>query len=423
MTEAPPAPQLNQPPAVPSIPAPPPPHSRGTISAKAALGLDSDPSADVANAIEAFQNKTGIKPPVFETPEPTVDPSAAPDFSAPSSETPEPQTQPAETPETPEQQPSSEQPAETPEQPAETPETPEQQAPYVPLDELPDQIVIGDRVVTKDQLAALIKSGVLADPNQQQQAPQPSDRQHQPQEQPSSEERIRQRQEAEAAAIQEISSSVPLADADESTIEAILAGGQEAVTAFNNMRRQDAAHAVLEARKWVADNFNPIIQSMHQAIQPLVHQQGEVERYQAQVEFLEQYPDYKPHVEQARQVAEQLMQRYPDQVQQMDRQTFFAEVARQTDGILQTQYAQWGGQGNWRQGLNGAASQQPQQPAVQKPQTPIPPQQTAQAQQQPAVVAPLPGSSQPQPLTGNMPSSGGGPVNKPWQHSVANSLR
>ena len=73
------------------------------------------------------------------------------------------------------------------------------------------------------------------------------------------------------------------------------------------------------------------------------------------------YPDFKSHIDTARQVGEALLQRFPNECQQMTREQLLAEVASQTDRILQTEYQRWnpGQSGTWRDRLKPAAPAAP----------------------------------------------------------------
>ncbi len=56
---------------------------------------------------------------------------------------------------------------------------------------------------------------------------------------------------------------------------------------------------------------------------------------------MNKHRDFVPHLDRARQVAEELYRRYPQQVSRMSAEQFVDEVARQTDIILTNEYKRW----------------------------------------------------------------------------------
>ena len=116
------------------------------------------------------------------------------------------------------------------------------------------------------------------------------------------------------------------------------------------------------------------------------------------------YPDLKGHLDTVRQVGDALLKQYPNECAAMTREALLAEVASQTDRILQTEFKRWqpNSAGTWRDAGKAAPAAKATSAA---PATPAP----ARA----PIRAPASNSPAGSPVGGASPD---------WQKSVAKSL-
>jgi hypothetical protein len=204
----------------------------------------------------------------------------------------------------------------------------------------------------------------------------------------------------------------------EEQMDTILAGGKDAMALLTEMRKQDMANAILQARKGIAQALDPIMTELFGAVKPLIQQHQDLQRYQIEQAFVAKHEDFTPHVATARSVAEELVRLYPQQVQRMTQEQFVDEVARQTDLILTAEHKRWfpQGNGNWRVAAAPAPAPVPGSTPAPAPTAgtgtlpPPPPPAPAPA---PVVRAPA----------ANAPSGGGGPPAGDWRSAVARSMR
>lgn len=213
---------------------------------------------------------------------------------------------------------------------------------------------------------------------------------------------------------------------DEAQIETILSGGKEGAAALNNLFAKVYATAVLETRKSIYTDFTPefdgikdVLTTFKTHLQPVVQQQHQLERVATEQLFLQQHPDFTPHAERARQVAEALAQQFPKEVAAMTRDQFIAEVAKQTDGILTTEFRRWNSDpnANWRTFGKAATPPPGAVPQGAAPAAPASPPAVPTPPTAPATPPPI------APLGANLPVSVP-PVNTTnWHKNVAASLR
>ncbi len=297
--------------------------NRATISAKKALGLSEDPSVSARAEIKKSQDRREKLSPTtarYEAPSLPVAAVPAPAVSSPNDPALD---------------------TSAPLQPAAA------AAPAPPAP--PTKIKIGDKEYSAEELVA--ENNRLAQDAQQrqQQAAPPAPRSQAPQETP---EQVAARQ-AELVAreeqfVQNTSKAIdaPLTEAE---VDLFLGGGPQAVEAFQAIRKRDMATAILQARKGIAEGLNPILEKIFQAITPLSQQQEHITRHNIKTQFIAKHPDFAKHVDLAEGVAEQLLQKYPQEVSQMGVEQFIGEVARQTDTILTNQWKRFNTAGGWRQ--------------------------------------------------------------------------
>lgn len=358
---------------------------RQKVSAKKALGLADTTSKEIGAEIKKLRERIrGENRTVVELPPEMPEAPAAPVASAPAPV------------------------AAAPAAPVVVaPPAPAASAPPAPT-AVPTKVKVGDKEYTPEELAEIIaKQNAPAAAPEAPEAPvaaQPA-RPAGP-----TKEEIAAR---EAQFLQETAAALPLSSLTEQQMDTFLAGGKSAVELFDSLRKQDVATAILHARKGIAQGLDPIIHELFNAVRPLVANHTDLRKYQIEQHFLAKHKDFGPHVGRARQVAEALVQQFPDRVNTMTDDQFVDEVARQTDLILSAEYRQWfpNNQGTWRNA--GAAS-----PAATAAPVAAAPAPVA------APVAPAPAPApRPQAPAANAPLAAGGGVPDHWHKSVARTLR
>lgn len=369
--------------AVPSVTPPTLPD----VSAKSVLGLEDDETPKsvlelAAKKLQSQQPKSGLELPRDPNTGKFIRPSAAkPKAVAAKPATPKPE-------------------APAPAAAAPTPK-PAQPAP-APKPAAPAKIKVGDKEYTEDELKALLTKQPAPTP---QPAPQPAAQPQQPRG-PTPEEI----QAAEKKFIDGLAAGISVS-VSEPELEAILVGGPEGAAALGNLLKSVVARTVLETRKSVIPEFDEHLQNIYGMVSPLANQSVELEKYATEQAFLTNHPEYADDVEFARRVAETLLATYPQQVGQMTREQFIAEVDRQASNIKQEEYKRWRREGdpeNWKEyakARRAAAAAQPQgQPA------PVPAAQPA--------AAPASQPPRPKPPTSNPPGIPGGALNSRSRHAA-----
>jgi hypothetical protein len=205
----------------------------------------------------------------------------------------------------------------------------------------------------------------------------------------------------------------------ENEMEVLLSGGKDAVALFTNKMNEAVGRAVLLARKSIYTDVNPKMAEIEQLLQPLVHQNVQLEYIATKQAFLAKHTDFAPHVSTADSVAKAIVEQFPEQVRKMTREQFIDEVAAQTDRILQRNYKEWNPSATdtWRDHAKRVA-------AGSAPATPATPPATPAAQAQPGATPPAtPAAPKIQPPSANSPAgipAGGATPN--WHKDVAKSL-
>lgn len=275
----------------------------------------------------------------------------------------------------------------------------------------PEKIKVGGKDYTLAELEAAMNQPPPAPVQPQPQAqPQPPQQQPQAAPQPTPEQIAAKEQ----AFIETMSAQLD-APLTEEQIDTLLSGGKDAVELLTSVRKRDMATAILQARKQLADGFNPLLKQIYDQLIPLSENHQQLTRYSVEQAFFAKHKDFATHSETARNVAEELVKRFPEEVRKLSTDQFIDEVARQTDQILASEHLRWfpQGGGNWRAGAAvplpaGAAAPQPPPPAA----PPAAPQVPAAAG--PRVVRP-PASNAP-----SMPAAASAPT---WNKAVARSMR
>jgi hypothetical protein len=271
----------------------------GTPSAADALGLDEPVSKSLGSVFDS--NRKNLAPSTAGI-QPT--PPAAPEPPKPAA--PEPPKPP------------------TPPEPPTPPAAPEPPKPE------PRKLKIGDKEYTEEELAKIVSGQ-----NQQPQPPQPEPpkpAQPEPPKPPTAEEVAQQ----ESAWVAERAKSFNI-DLSEETLEKVLAGGAEGVEAFKSAIAQAAARAHLEARKSIFTDLDQDLKGLgylNQAVQGLIAERQQLQRYTTEQLFVQQYPEFKENIDIARQIGDSLVKQYPEQVSKMAQEDFIKIVADQTDKYL-----------------------------------------------------------------------------------------
>lgn len=166
----------------------------------------------------------------------------------------------------------------------------------------------------------------------------------------------------------------------EEQLDTLLQGGPEAVKLFTQLRQTDMARAILLARKTIADGINPVFEQLFGAVAPLAQQQQQLQRETVERTFLAEHQDFVPHVGMCREIAEQLVSLYPQQVGKMSVKQFNAEVARQADVILTNQYRMFNpSAASWREAGKAPAAAPLSSAPAQTPAAHVPEQAPAPA--------------------------------------------
>jgi hypothetical protein len=162
---------------------------------------------------------------------------------------------------------------------------------------------------------------------------------------------------------------------DEATMDKILAGGPDAVKEFNNIIRRQAAHAVLEMRKSLAVELNPVLEQIRADQQPLIDAHTEAQDNRAWDEFQEKNPDLADYRELVENAANVLVKDQAERVRKMTMDEFQEETAMLVRGAIK----RFGGK------AAAAAATAPAEPvaAPAKPAVPSKPAAPARAKVQP----------------------------------------
>lgn len=203
---------------------------------------------------------------------------------------------------------------------------------------------------------------------------------------------------------------VELSDKD---LETVLVGGAEGAAVLTNALKRAAARAVVEARRSLADDFNPHLQEIYSRLAPIVSEAEALQRITVEQAFLQTYPEYSEYIADAREVAEALLKAYPEQVRGMTREQFLTIVEQQTDRLKQAEFARWNPQykGSWKQWVKEKNTPVPAAPEPAPAPDPTPEPAPAPVEK-PKIAAPA--ANPPGVVVGGKPKS--------WHKSTAASL-
>ena len=365
--------------------APPSPPSP-TISAKDALGLDESPRESLKDEQKKLEQK-GPKETMprdengrFVNPKKGAKAPAAP--AAPKV------TEPAK--------------ASEPAKPAPAPE------PAKPAS--PPKVKIGDKEYTTEELAKILEQRA-----QPQQAPAPKQEAPPAPKEPTPEELAQM----EADFIAKCAADIADAPITEEALEKVLVGGKEGVAALQGLLKHVAARSILEARKSIYGEMNPVLQQFAQQVTPLIQSNQQLEVHATEVAFTHKYPEYSgENLNTARYVAQELARQFPQQVSQMTREQFIDEVNRQADKIISDEFKRWypGYSGTWREWQQAQKAQQAAPAAAAPVATPAPAPKAAAPAANPA-----PAKKPAAPPAANSPGAVTG-APRDWQKGVAGSL-
>jgi hypothetical protein len=274
----------------------------------------------------------------------------------------------------------------------------------------PAKIKIGDKEYTADEIAKLLET--------QKQPAQPAP---QPQRAPEAPARKDPTPEEIAALendfLTQLSTGIPDVQLSEETLEKILVGGKEGIETLNGVLKSVAARSILEARKSIYAELNPVMAQISQQVAPLIQNNQDLERHATESAFVAKFPEYRgEHLDTARMVALQLVEKYPQQVMQMNREQFIAEVDRQTDRLIGDEFKRWypSYTGTWKDWAKESKA---------PPQTPSGPMASPTQAAPPAAATPPKPAPKPmaKPPAANSPGAVTG-APKDWQKGVAGSL-
>jgi len=193
---------------------------------------------------------------------------------------------------------------------------------------------------------------------------------------------------------------------DEGQLEKLLDGGPEAVQMFQDIRAHDAARTAYTIKASMYRELGPIFQKFEESMQPMQQYQRVQQEQAAETLLTQRHPEIaQHHIITARQIADRLVQQYPDETNAMPIETFIDEVAIQTERHADSQ-AQAYGFNSWRESPTYASPSQvppaPQsvyqpQPAPQPPPAPMPAQPVNPAAAQAVIPQPYVPAQVPQP--------------------------
>ena len=204
--------------------------------------------------------------------------------------------------------------------------------------------------------------------------------------------------------------SVPITEKE---MEAILSGDKDGVALLSGKLNSVVARAVLLARKSVYAELNPILGQLQANLQPVFQNTQQVEAAAAEHQFFTAYPDFSKHADTVRKVGEALFTRYPKEVAAMTREQIMAEVAAQSDRIIQDECNRFAPGKNWRD-LSKPTAPAPAPVAAAPAPAPAP---------APVAAAPAPAPAKIQAPGSNSPAgTPAGGTTKSWNKETAASL-
>jgi hypothetical protein len=109
----------------------------------------------------------------------------------------------------------------------------------------------------------------------------------------------------------------------EEELDTILSGGKEAATLFTQTLAKAMIGAELSARKWMAEQMNPVLSQ----ISPVIEAQQSVAQYQAEQSFFQQHEDLKPYQQIVRNAATNIAKQNPEWVKTASQEDFNKFVA------------------------------------------------------------------------------------------------
>jgi hypothetical protein len=104
-----------------------------------------------------------------------------------------------------------------------------------------------------------------------------------------------------------------------------LVGGEEGAKAIVPVLQKVAASAILEARKSIYDELNPVLERYEGMFKPLLEQEFSLRKQAVEQVFLTRHPHFNETADDrdfARKVANTLMTTYPAEVSQMTADAF-----------------------------------------------------------------------------------------------------
>lgn len=291
---------------------------------------------------------------------------------------------------------------------AEKPEPVAEEKPEPVAEEKPEpqKYKLHGREFTEEELNELVNKALAPQPEQK--AAEPEKEEAPPE--PTAEEIA----EAETKFIQTLSDNITTDHlVSEKDVEDILVGGDEARERLQQFAKNLTALAVLETRKSIFAELNPVLADISNKVTPVLQQTQDLEKYQMTQMFTQRHPEYAEagQMDLAAEIATQLQQQYPKEVQAMSREQFADEVARQADKVVDQEFKRWypNSEGSWKDHLKSKSQPEPE-PVVEKPA------------EEPAAPAPVAKKApKPKPPATSSPRIVGGQP-EDWHKKTASSL-
>jgi hypothetical protein len=167
--------------------------------------------------------------------------------------------------------------------------------------------------------------------------------------------------------VQERTQHIPV-DMTSDEMDTILGGGEEAVAAMTGIRKRDIARSVLEARTSIYAEVNPVVDELRSAVTVLLKNHMDVQRFTIETQFFGKYPEMETQRPYCNEVANYLMQLYPQECSKLTPDQFIDYLHTETVKLLDTQ-AQRLGLPSWKDAQ--AARAAAVAPAVPVPAVPV----------------------------------------------------
>ncbi len=277
----------------------------------------------------------------------------------------------------------------------------------------PAKVKVGSKEYTEEELAAILAQKEA--PPVAPAAPAPAAAQ------PADVEPTPEQIAAETKAwVENASQHIPV-ELTEQQVETILGGGKESVAMVAGLLKNTGAHAALTAQKSVLGILNqsllPGLKKLREQHEQVFANYQQLQRYEVQAQFVAKYPEFVPHADRARSVAESLIAQYPEECAKLGTEGFIQEVAAQTDRILSVEFKRWNPNfnGTWKDYAKQTAAPAPTAPPVSAVAAVGAPTAVPASPAAPAI-PPV------QPPAANLPTNAPSLPSRSWHQQTASSL-